>query len=50
MRGALTLDVEVSTGIPIAFAGRAEHIGDLTVRLERAVLTGPPPTDTDPAP
>ena len=50
MRGALTLDVEVGTGIPIAFAGRAEHIGDLTVRLECAVLNGPPPAGSDPTP
>ena len=50
MRGALTLDVEVGTGIPIAFAGRAEHIGDLRVRLDRAVLTGSPADESDPIP
>ena len=42
MRGALTLFVEVGTGIPVAFSGRAEYIGNLTVRLTRAVLVAPP--------
>ena len=42
MRGALTLFVEVGTGIPIAFSGRADYIGNLTVRLTRAVLVAPP--------
>ncbi len=43
MRGTLDLDVEVGTGIPIAFSGRAEHLGQLNVRLDRVVLTAPPP-------
>ncbi|TAM50753.1 MAG: hypothetical protein EPN53_07450 [Acidobacteria bacterium] len=42
MRGALTLFVEVGTGIPIAFSGRADYIGHLTVRLTRAVLATAP--------
>jgi hypothetical protein len=42
MRGALTLLVEVGTGIPIAFSGQADYIGNLTVRLTRAVLVAPP--------
>ncbi len=42
MRGALTLFVEVGTGIPVAFSGRVDYIGHLTVRLTRAVLTTPP--------
>jgi len=43
MRGTLDLDVEIGTGIPIAFSGRAEHVGQLSVRLDRVVLTAPPP-------
>ena len=48
MRGALTIFVEVGSGIPVAFSGRAEHVGNLTVRLDRAVLSGPPPPDPEP--
>jgi len=43
MRGALTVLVEVGSGIPVAFSGRAEHVGNLTVRLDRAALAAPPP-------
>jgi hypothetical protein len=39
MRGALTIFVELGSGIPVAFSGRAEHVGTLTVRLDRAVLS-----------
>jgi len=51
MRGALTLFVEVGSGIPVVFSGRAEHVGNLTVRLDRAVLTAAPADPaTNPAP
>jgi hypothetical protein len=50
MRGALTLFVEVGTGIPVAFSGRAEYIGELTARLTRATLTGPPADAAVPEP
>jgi hypothetical protein len=43
MRGDLTILVEDGTGIPIELSGHAEHIGALTVRLERATLRNPPP-------
>ena len=48
MRGALTIFVELGSGIPVAFSGRAEHVGNLTVRLDRAVLSDPPPPDPEP--
>ncbi|MGD1147997.1 MAG: hypothetical protein ABR961_08620 [Thermoanaerobaculaceae bacterium] len=48
MRGALTIFVEVGSGIPVSFSGRAEHVGNLTVRLDRAVLSGLPPPDPEP--
>jgi hypothetical protein len=50
MRGALTLFVEVGTGIPVAFSGRAEYIGNLTVRLTRAVLVAAPEDAAGPEP
>ncbi len=50
MRGALTLFVEVGTGIPVAFSGRADYIGNLTVRLTRAVLVAPPGDAAGPEP
>jgi len=43
MRGSLTVFLEVGTDLPVALAGRVEHIGELTVRLDRALLTAPPP-------
>ncbi len=50
MRGALTLYLEVGTGVPVEFSGRVEHIGNLTVRLDRAALAAAPPADPAPAP
>jgi hypothetical protein len=57
MRGALTMFVEVGTGIPIAFSGRVDYAGTLNVRLTRArLLTAPtgvaaaPPTRAPAAP
>jgi hypothetical protein len=52
MRGALTLFIEVGTGIPVAFSGQADYIGNLTVRLTRAVLVAPPAdaTGAEPSP
>jgi hypothetical protein len=47
MRGALTLYLEVGTGLPVALSGRVQYIGELTVRLGRAVLVAPPSPDTD---
>jgi hypothetical protein len=45
MRGALTLHLEAGTGLPVALSGRVPHIGELTVRLQRAVLAAPPSPD-----
>jgi len=42
MRGTLTILLEVGTGLPVSLSGRVEHIGDLTVRLNRAALLRPP--------
>ena len=50
MRGALTLLVEVGSGIPVAFSGRAEHVGNLAVHLDRAVLAAAPSADAAPVP
>jgi hypothetical protein len=50
MRGALTLYLEVGTGLPVALSGRVQYIGELTVRLERAVLSSPPASDTGAGP
>ncbi len=47
MRGALTLYLEVGTGLPVALSGRVQYIGELTVRLGRAVLAAPLSPDTD---
>lgn len=47
MRGALTLHLEAGTGLPVALSGRVQHIGELTVRLQRAALAAPPSPDTD---
>ncbi len=44
MRGALTIYLETGTGLPVALSGRVQHIGEVTVRLTRAVLkTAPVP-------
>jgi hypothetical protein len=48
MRGALTIYLELGTALPVALSGRVQHIGDLTVSLDRAVLIGAPATDTAP--
>ncbi len=50
MRGALTLYLEVGTGVPVALAGRVQYIGELTVRLGRAVLAAPPSPDASAKP
>ena len=42
MRGDLTILVEAGTGIPVEVSGHAEHIGALTVRLDRVVLRQAP--------
>lgn len=42
MRGDLTILVEVGTGIPVELSGHAEHVGALTVRLDRVVLRQAP--------
>ena len=48
MRGALTLYLEAGTGLPVALSGRVQHIGEITVRLERAVLGRAPEADVSP--
>jgi hypothetical protein len=48
MRGALTLYLEAGTGLPVALSGRVQHIGEVTVRLERAVLKRGPEADASP--
>ena len=47
MRGALTLYLEVGTGVPVALSGRVQYIGELTVKLERVVLSGPPTSEVE---
>ncbi len=49
MRGTLAIAVEVGTGIPVELSGRTVHLGNLTVRLDRAVLREPPAA-ANPAP
>ncbi len=41
MRGSLTAFLDVDTGIPVELRGRAGGIGNVTVRLDRAVLVSP---------
>ena len=48
MRGALTIYLEVGTGLPVALSGRVKHIGEVAVRLDRALLKGAPATDLAP--
>jgi len=48
MRGALTIYLEVGTALPVALSGRVQHIGEVTVSLDRAVLTGAPAPDAGP--
>jgi hypothetical protein len=48
MRGVLTMYVEVGTGLPVAFSGRVQHVGEVAVRLDRALLKGAPATDFAP--
>ena len=48
MRGALTLYLEAGTGLPVALSGRVQHIGEVTVRLEKAVLKRAPEADASP--
>ena len=39
LRGTLTVFVEPGTSVPVAIVGRAEKVGEVTVRLERVTLT-----------
>jgi len=48
MRGALTVYLEVGTGLPVAVSGRVQHVGEVAVRLDRALLRGAPATDPAP--
>jgi len=54
MRGSLTILLEAGTSVPVEISGRAEHIGALTVRLDRVALVAPPsgavPGGSQPAP
>ena len=58
IRGALTIAIDVATGLPIELAGRAPQIGTITASLRRAELAAPPesyrpapaPTSPDPTP
>ena len=38
LRGALTIYIEVATGVPVAIVGRADKVGEVTVRLASVVL------------
>lgn len=38
LRGTLTVFVEPVTGVPVAIVGRAENVGEVTVRLDRVTL------------
>jgi len=38
LRGTLTVFVEPATGVPVAIVGRADGVGEVTVRLERVTL------------
>jgi hypothetical protein len=38
LRGTLTVFVEPGTGVPVTIVGRAENVGEVTVRLVRAAL------------
>jgi len=44
LRGALKIFVEPGTGMPLEIRGRADHLGEIRIRLERVVLkpTGQP--------
>jgi hypothetical protein len=42
MRGVLTIYLEAGTALPVALSGRVQHIGEVTVRLDKAVLKGTP--------
>ena len=42
LRGALTVFVEPATGVPVAIVGRAEGVGEVTVRLDRVTLADGP--------
>ena len=48
MRGALTIYLEAGTGLPVAFSGRVQHVGEVAGRLDRALLKGAPATDPAP--
>ena len=48
MRGALTMYLEVGTGLPVAFSGRVQHVGEVAVRLDRALLKAAPVDHTAP--
>jgi hypothetical protein len=42
MRGALTIYVELGSALPVALTGRVHHIGEVTVRLDKALLAAAP--------
>lgn len=42
MRGALTIYLEAGTAVPVALTGRIQHIGEVTVRLDKVVLKAAP--------
>lgn len=42
MRGALTIYLEAGTAVPVALSGRVQHIGEVTVRLDKVVLKETP--------
>lgn len=44
MRGALTLYLEVGTGLPVAFSGRVQRVGEVAARLDRVLVKEPPAT------
>ncbi|MGE5235726.1 MAG: hypothetical protein ACM3O7_05225 [Acidobacteriota bacterium] len=43
LHNGLTIDLETGTGLPVEVRGQTEHLGDVTVHLDRAVLREPPP-------
>ena len=42
MRGALTIYLEAGTALPVALSGRVQHVGEVTVRLDKVILKGTP--------
>ena len=42
MRGTLTIYLETGTALPVALSGKIQHIGEVTVRLDKVILKGTP--------